>query len=89
MHKITIDGLDWSTKDEVEINGVRYVKRALMNQNERCEARIVGIQPSYGTNGNEMLKVLLEHSVRSLKLPSNCRMMRPGDLITIFKGDVK
>lgn len=89
MHKITIDGLDWTSKEEIEINGIRYVKKAKRSPTEVCKAKIVGIQPSYGTNGNEMLKIILEHNTHSLKLPGNSRMMRPGDLITIFKGDVE
>lgn len=92
MHKITIDGLSWTSKDEIEINGVCYIKKPevkVLAANTVCKARISEIQPCYGQNGFESLKLVLNAQGLNSKMPTNSKILRPGDMISIVKGDIK
>lgn len=89
MHKITIDGLDWTSKEEIEINGIRYVKSSKTPVQDTCEAEIFAIQPCYGQDSQEFLKITLRNKLGINKMPINSKMMRPGDKITIVRGKLK
>jgi len=89
MHKITIDGLDWTSKDEVCINGTVYVKKVYPTiKPTTINCKIIGIKPAYSENGIETLSLVLESDVKPLKMPYNSKSLRPGDFITIIKGDI-
>lgn len=88
MHKITIDGLDWTSKEEVSINGVVYTRKVQSPQSQKVHCKIIGIKPAYGENGVETLSLVLEGDTRSLKMPTNSKILRPGDYITIIKGNI-
>ena len=84
MHKITIDGLDWTSKNEISINGTVYVKKTYPTiKPTEVNCKIIGIKPAYGENGVETLSLVLENDTKSLKMPHNSKSLRPGDFITI------
>lgn len=92
MHTINIDGLDWTSKEEIKINGVVYVRKDTLPKvaplQNKVIAKIRCIQPNYLDNNQNWLRIMLADAYNDMKMPSTSKLLKPGDTITIIKGAV-